>query len=437
MPAELPDSTRVGVAPALARELLDAAQRLPAYDNREFYSTELQAHVLESVREAVPEAFDSLVSQIKSRLTRWPYCALVNGLSFDEGNKVFVAINRAFGELVARPYEKPRAQLVHYIQPATDLPSARGGHESERLHTDTADWKEPVELISMVCVRADPSGGGRSRVLDVDTIRSEVKVRLGNATLERLETEAVPWQLAPYFGGGVHWRTVLTESSICWRRYTIDMALDSTGATLSPETLSALEAFENLLSATPATLDFLMREGELLFSDNRRTIHARTPLANGRSFRSSDDSQLDTNGVKMQFAQICDRVETEPIANRDIDRSAFTGNWVNSNPDTNSIARIKVFEKNGELQLQVSAIGPDGLIDWGPVRAEVFASGPASRTGAGFACRYDFGFAEARMQGMIMKGLLVLAQFHIFKDDSKRASYFLREYYAKTHESFN
>ena len=228
-----PDDAKVNVDSTVASDLLAAAERLPRYENREFYSNDLQAHVCESVRESCPETFDTLIFEIKERLARWPYCALIHGLSFDEGNKVFVAINRAFGELVARPYEKPRAQLVHYIQPATDIPSARGGHESERLHTDTADWEPPVELISMVCVRADPDGGGRSRVLDVDTIRNEVKDYSAPATLKRLETEKVPWQLAPYWGGGVSWRPILTNESICWRRYTIDMALDSTGATLS------------------------------------------------------------------------------------------------------------------------------------------------------------------------------------------------------------
>jgi len=267
----------VNVSSNVASDLLAAAERLPRFDNREFYSTELQAHVCESVRESCPEAFDTVIGEIKERLVRWPYCALVEGLSFDEGNKVFVAINRAFGELVARPYEKPRAQLVHYIQPSTDLPSARGGHESERLHTDTADWEPPVELISMVCVRADLNGGGRSRVLDVDTIRDEVKDKLGEATLAHLETEKVPWQLASYWGGGVSWRPILTNESICWRRYTID----ATGAKLSDAILNALQSFEELLSSTPHTLDFLMREGDLLFSDNRRTIHARTPITNG------------------------------------------------------------------------------------------------------------------------------------------------------------
>ena len=140
--------------------------------------------------------------------------------------------------------------------------------------------------------------------------------------------------------------------------------------------------------------------------------------------------------MKMQFAQICDLVETEPIRERDIDRGALVGNWINSNPDTRSITRVNVFESDGKLQLQVFAVGPDGPIDWGTTTADVFAAGPASRLGAGFAATFDLGFAEVRLQAMIMKGLLVLAQFHLLKDDSGRASYFMREYYAKTHDLF-
>jgi hypothetical protein len=87
------------------------------------------------------------------------------------------------------------------------------------------------------------------------------------------------------------------------------------------------------------------------------------------------------------------------------------------------------------LSLQVFAVGPEGLIDWGSSTVKVFASQPTSRAGAGFTCTFDFGFVEAELQGMIMKGLLVLAQFHRFKDDSKRADYFVREYFALEHAS--
>ncbi len=135
----------------------------------------------------------------------------------------------------------------------------------------------------------------------------------------------------------------------------------------------------------------------------------------------------------MNFAQICDRVDAQVGT---IDPAALIGTWINSNLDTNSIARIKISDANGKVQLQVFALGPEGVIDWGVAEAQVFAAGPASHKGAGFTCRYDFGFAETRMQAMIMKGLLVLAQFHLFKDDRGRADYFLREYFAVEHDRF-
>src|ERR1700741_2410220 len=183
MLAPFPESHELHVPESLACELLLAAERLPLYDNKEFYSVELQQFVHDSIRESSREGFEGLVNSIKERLQKRPYCVLVSGLRFDEGNRLFVAVNRAFGELVARPYEKPRAQLVHYIQPQTDMASARGGRESERLHTDCADWETPVELISMVCVNADKAGGGRSRILDLDALRTEVAEQLGPATL--------------------------------------------------------------------------------------------------------------------------------------------------------------------------------------------------------------------------------------------------------------
>jgi len=135
----------------------------------------------------------------------------------------------------------------------------------------------------------------------------------------------------------------------------------------------------------------------------------------------------------MQFAQIYDRVEIDPGRVAPIDLSAFPGTWINSNPDTTGIARIVISESDGKLSLQTYAIDSNGLIDWGTTEAATFTAGPSSRLAAGFTSSYDFGFAETRLQGMIMKGLLVLAQFHKFKDDSGRADYFAREYFALNH----
>ena len=106
----LPDTARISVPATLARELLAGAERLPHYENKEFYSSDLQAYVCSSVREACPDGFDWVISLIRDRVAGRPYCVLLQGLRFDEDHKLFVALNRAFGELVGLPYEEPRAQ---------------------------------------------------------------------------------------------------------------------------------------------------------------------------------------------------------------------------------------------------------------------------------------------------------------------------------------
>jgi hypothetical protein len=138
----------------------------------------------------------------------------------------------------------------------------------------------------------------------------------------------------------------------------------------------------------------------------------------------------------MQFAQICDQVEVNAASAGTIDHAVLIGTWVNSNPDTTGIARMVVEEINGELSVRTLAIGTTGLIDWGTSEITVYGSSPSSDAAAGFACRYDFGFAETLLQGMLLKGLMVLAQLHRFKDDSDRVPFFVREYYALEHGRF-
>ena len=137
----------------------------------------------------------------------------------------------------------------------------------------------------------------------------------------------------------------------------------------------------------------------------------------------------------MEFAQLYDRVEIDDVS-EPLDVSGLAGIWINSNPDTNGIARMEFSDVEGKLSVRVHAVGPDGLIGWGAVPVKLFAASPKSRVTAGFTCTYDFGFAETRLQAMIMKGLIVLAQFHEFKDDSNRMRFFVREYFAVVHDRY-
>ena len=111
MPVPIPDSARVNVSPEDAAALLHAAQSLPLYDNKEFYDLDLQALVHRRIRECCPDRFDRLVNQTRERIRRRPYCALVSGLEFDEGNR-------------------PSAALLHNLDPAGL--DARSCRRSER-----------------------------------------------------------------------------------------------------------------------------------------------------------------------------------------------------------------------------------------------------------------------------------------------------------------
>jgi len=278
MLAPFPESAIINVPATVSSALSGAAEDLPLYDNRDYYSLALQSLVADTVREKCTDAFDWLVGRINEGIARRPYCVLIRGLRFDRGHRLFVALNRAFGKMVALPYQEPRAQLVHHLQPRTDILSTRGGREAERLHTDAADWRTPIGFISMVCMRADRNGQGRSRLLDVDAVYEEVETKLGRDSLELLKAQPVPWQLNACWGGGLKWRPVLTESTVCWRRYTILLAVDVEGAELSNEMLSLLDEFEKVVEGSAQRIDFMMQEGELLFSDNTHSLHGRTAI---------------------------------------------------------------------------------------------------------------------------------------------------------------
>jgi hypothetical protein len=287
-----PAAAIVEVPSRLAADLFDTAGRHPSAVPADYYDPARQSRARDEVRAGSPDDFDRLVAQIAVRLATPPFSALVQDLSYDESHRVFVAICRSLGELISPPpdHHPSRAQLLHFIRPAEDLKAASGQALTEKLHTDAADWPEPADVIAMICVRPDPAGLGRSRILDVLSLRRAIEAELGVRALELLESEAVPWQLAGYLGAGVVHRPILTAERVRWRRYTIEFALRD-GARISPAITELLDPLERLIEGTPATLEFLLGAGDLLIMANRRCLHGRTSLGDP-STRSPASSRL-------------------------------------------------------------------------------------------------------------------------------------------------
>ena len=189
----------------------------PAYDNREFYSPYLQAPSWARPRARRKASTGSSVRS-RSGFARRPYCALGARLIF-EGNKLFVAANRAFGELVARLTKTARAAR-HYVQPSTDIPSPRAGRIA-RGCTRTPRTGDAVGS-SDGCVRADRAGGGRSRVSTSIGARRCAE-RVGRRRSNCWRTVS-PLASGGLLRGGVRWRTVLGESDVL-AALPIDLAL--------------------------------------------------------------------------------------------------------------------------------------------------------------------------------------------------------------------
>lgn len=133
----------------------------------------------------------------------------------------------------------------------------------------------------------------------------------------------------------------------------------------------------------------------------------------------------------MQYVRLMDRIEAgrRPTTG---DLSAFEGTWLNTNWETQGIAKVILSFIDGELEVHAYGSGPEGHIDWGPITgATVYCAGIASSTASAFSATYDFGYLKTRLEGNINRGVLVLAAYNAFQKGDERLNYFSREYFSR------
>ena len=227
----------------------------------------------------------------------------MTGLQFDQHYRLLVAVNRAFGLLVAIPFNEktPRAKLIHHIEPQTDIKSSKVEVNdkntvkhlkppqtlSEQLHIDGADRPDPIRFVSMQCVKPDPDGEGYSRLMDSHGFRRMLQEEgLSQKFIDLLESQKVPRKIIDHLGGGMSWQTILKGEWICWRRYTFDLALADKCVKLLNEMINAIERIDQLINKNENhVIEFLMNSGDFLIVDNHRCLHARSAIINANTPR--------------------------------------------------------------------------------------------------------------------------------------------------------
>src|SRR5262245_41060433 len=130
------------------------------------------------------------------------------------------------------------------------------------------------------------------------------------------------------------------------------------------------------------------------------------------------------------------RTEEEVDVTRalEIDPSIFTGTWLTTNSSTRGIVKMIIELRGGQLIARsFGACSPEPC-DWGEAIATVFAEGPGSSKPLAFSAVYDFGFMSSHLQAKVKKGVLVVAGFNRFQDNSGRSNYFSREFFYRSDE---
>jgi hypothetical protein len=112
-----------------------------------------------------------------------------------------------------------------------------------------------------------------------------------------------------------------------------------------------------------------------------------------------------------------------------IDPEPLLGTWLNTNNATRGIASAILTRKDGRIVLRIIAAGDPGPVGWEETPASLFAADASSSEAMAYSAFYDFGFMETQLQAHVRQGVLIIAKFDRFKDNSGRANYFSKEFF--------
>lgn len=112
------------------------------------------------------------------------------------------------------------------------------------------------------------------------------------------------------------------------------------------------------------------------------------------------------------------------------DGSGMFGEWLNTNPSSRGIVRLRI-DGDGNNRAIMRAWGAQAPqpAEWRPCPAGLFALSSGSRLAKAFSADYEADGVTVALQAVVKQGVLVVASFTEYKDDSGRPNYFHREFY--------
>lgn len=230
---------------------------------------------------------------------------------------------------------------------------------------------------------------------------------------------------APAEGGGlhIHGRSPEGAGSIAWANPTAITVYSEGPASPTPIAFSArrtCDGYDGLLHGN-LNLGLLVLATFKIPHDGSRGYFAREFFA-----RSETDPRMATpeEGDDTDLFAAVEEPET-------VDLDPMLGRWHNAEHNAPGIRTIEVERAGDGLAVRAQGSGGrQGPTTWGEAKVEVFAcrDETGGRSLATLAS-WDFGFMETQLQLRVPAGVLALCSFNVFKDESGRADYCIREFF--------
>jgi hypothetical protein len=139
-------------------------------------------------------------------------------------------------------------------------------------------------------------------------------------------------------------------------------------------------------------------------------------------FRKADPETLKPPKVPSHHA-------AAPTIPRSSSASIFVGTWRNTNSEGCGIASVSFESEDDGAQMRMFGRDECGLHDWGKTTVEIYTEVGAMSEPAKIKAHFDLGSIDLLLHGWVKQGVLVLALFRGFQDESRRSNYFDREFF--------
>lgn len=233
---------------------------------------------------------NSLAAQIKTALDGPLGYVVVKGMlpfgTVSETTEAFIQLCHQIG--IPRPHDNQ--QVVWHIKSA---PAASGKIQTFSAHNDEAPFHTdaqyrfvPENYFGLLVLKAARCGGGLTSLLTLDSIKQLLSEDTLGEDISRLFTEkllpfAVPsaFSLLDNLGEKeVVFAHVLTEDCIRYRFDTLIQGLEYFPDLVSNAELNLIRHFDKLINSSSYSINFKLQDRDLLFINNRRTLHRRSPF---------------------------------------------------------------------------------------------------------------------------------------------------------------